>query len=147
MAKTSTGFLKSLDDRVEGILNACTACGDCVSVCPTPQGAGIDVTDPKRIASGVLDILRNNGEGLDASRQWAAACCGTGAHEGDVHGSCQLNVINESAFALQQRCQLVLQHNFLEINGTMCAAFSRLDLLSNPLLASFGLRQFQSWFH
>jgi len=32
MAKTSTGFLKSLDDRVEGILNACTACGDCVSV-------------------------------------------------------------------------------------------------------------------
>ena len=79
MAKTSTGFLKSLDDRVEGILNACTACGDCVSVCPTPQGAGIDVADPKRIASGVLDILRHNGEGLDASRQWAAACCGTGA--------------------------------------------------------------------
>ena len=68
-------------------------------------------------------------------------------HEGDVHGPCQLNVINESAFALQQRCQFVLHHNFLEINGTMCAAFFRLDLLSNPLLASFGLRQFQSWFH
>ena len=54
---------------------------------------------------------------------------------------------NKSAFALQQRCQFVLHHNFLEINGTMCATFSRLDLLSNPLLASFGLRQFQSWFH
>ena len=78
MPKTSTGFLKSLDDRVQGILNACTACGDCVSVCPTPQAAGIDVTDPKGIASSVLDILQNNDGSLEA-RQWATACCGTGA--------------------------------------------------------------------
>ena len=78
MAEALTGFLKSLDDRVERILNACTACGDCVSVCPTPQGAGIDTTDPKVIVLGILDILRNGDEGLAASRQWATACCGTG---------------------------------------------------------------------
>ncbi len=79
MTEASTGFLKSLDDRVEAILSACTACGDCVSVCPTPQAAGIDATDPKAIASGVLDILRTGGKGPTASRQWAVACCWTGA--------------------------------------------------------------------
>ncbi len=79
MTETATGFLKSLDDRVAGILRACTACGDCVSVCPTPQYADIDASDPKAIASGVLDILRRGGEGAPASKKWAAACCWTGA--------------------------------------------------------------------
>ncbi|GIT27080.1 MAG: hypothetical protein CM1200mP41_31240 [Gammaproteobacteria bacterium] len=61
----------------KALLNACTACGDCVSVCPTPQAAGIDVTDPKGIASSVLDILQNNDGSLEA-KQWATAVAGLG---------------------------------------------------------------------
>jgi heterodisulfide reductase subunit D len=51
-------FLESLDERVGEIIDACTACGACAAVCPTPQVAGIDASDPKVLAAGVLDVLR-----------------------------------------------------------------------------------------
>jgi len=77
MTAGPAGLLRSLDDRVEGILDACTACGKCVDVCPTPAITGIDQLDAKAIAAGVLDILRD-GEGPEFSHAWASKCCGSG---------------------------------------------------------------------
>ena len=70
-------FLESLDGRVDEILDACTACGACAAVCPTPGVAGIDASDPKALAGGVLDVLRG-GAGPAGSEEWARACCGSG---------------------------------------------------------------------
>ena len=72
----TTDFEATLDTRIDGILDACTACGACVEVCPTPAIAGIKGT-PESIAAGVLDVLRD-GNGLDASEHWARVCCGSG---------------------------------------------------------------------
>ncbi len=35
MTSDPQAILTSLDQRVEGIVDACTACGACVAVCPT----------------------------------------------------------------------------------------------------------------
>lgn len=77
MAENATGFLESLDQRVEGIIDACTKCGDCVAVCPTPTAVGFEVGDPKTVASGVLEILKT-GDGPEISATWAESCCGSG---------------------------------------------------------------------
>ena len=42
-----------------------------------PGLTGIDASDPARIVTGVLDILRT-GEGPEASARWAQVCSGTG---------------------------------------------------------------------
>jgi len=77
MGNDATEFLTALDDRVSGILDACTACGDCVRVCPTPVITGTGVSDAEGVAAGVLDILKGF-EGSENARQWAAVCCGSG---------------------------------------------------------------------
>ena len=77
MNPTPSDILQSLDRRVDDILDACTKCGACVSVCPTPGIDGIEATDPKQITSGVLDILRG-GAGPENAVQWAEGCCGSG---------------------------------------------------------------------
>jgi heterodisulfide reductase subunit D len=77
MKADPNSFLRSLDARVADILDACTRCGRCVEVCPMPGPAGIDASKPEAVAAGVLDILRN-GEGPEASAQWATACSGSG---------------------------------------------------------------------
>jgi len=77
MSSTAEAILGSLDRRVDAILDACTACGKCAEVCPTPGLMDIVGEDPGDLATGVLDILRGEA-GPEASRTWAAACCGTG---------------------------------------------------------------------
>ena len=77
MADAAEQFLASLDSRVDEILNACTACGACAAVCPTPNVAGIDASDPQALAAGVLDVLRGD-TGPENSEQWATLCCGSG---------------------------------------------------------------------
>jgi len=77
MVAAATKFLDSLDQRVVGIIDACTKCGDCVAVCPTPGAAGFDVGDAAAVATGVIDILKT-GEGPEISAKWANSCCGSG---------------------------------------------------------------------
>ncbi len=71
-----TEFERTLDGRVAGILDACTACGACVEICPTPGIAGIEAAS-ETVATGVVDILRTGHGGADAET-WASVCCGTG---------------------------------------------------------------------
>jgi heterodisulfide reductase subunit D len=71
--ETTLSFETALGDRVSEMLDACTQCGKCVEVCPSVAPAGIADASPKDVISGVLDIVRN-GNGPEASRQWAASC-------------------------------------------------------------------------
>ena len=41
----------ALDIRAADILDRCTACGECVRVCPMPGPAGIGADDPGAIAA------------------------------------------------------------------------------------------------
>src|SRR6266404_9747155 len=66
-------FETALDERVHGMLDACTRCGKCVEVCPSVRPAGISDTRPEDIIGGILDLVRT-GNGPEASRKWAASC-------------------------------------------------------------------------
>jgi Fe-S oxidoreductase len=66
-------FETALNDRVAGMLDACTRCGKCVEVCPSVQPAGIAEASPQDVISGIIDIVRS-GEGPAAARTWAASC-------------------------------------------------------------------------
>src|ERR1700744_6438101 len=70
-------FEQALDLRVAEVLERCTWWGACVEVCPMPQAAGIDASDPQAIAGGVLQILRGTHEPA-ASARWASVCSGSG---------------------------------------------------------------------
>jgi len=77
MTDLTTDLAGSLDERTAAIIDACTACGACVTVCPTPAIIGVAAGDGTAIAGGVLDMLRD-GAGSAAAEQWASACCGSG---------------------------------------------------------------------
>jgi ferredoxin len=48
MGSDPQDILQSPDRRVDTILDACTKCGACVGVCPTPGiDDGIDAADPE----------------------------------------------------------------------------------------------------
>jgi Fe-S oxidoreductase len=66
-------FEAALDARVHDMLDACIRCGKCVEACPTKEPAGIAGADPVEVITGVIDLIRN-GEGPDASKQWASSC-------------------------------------------------------------------------
>ncbi|MBV9237540.1 MAG: (Fe-S)-binding protein [Xanthobacteraceae bacterium] len=66
-------FETALNDRVGGMLDACTRCGKCVEACPTVRPAGIADGAPPDVISGIIDIVRS-GEGPAAARTWAASC-------------------------------------------------------------------------
>lgn len=77
MSNIADTFLDGLDRRVDGIIDACTQCGKCAEVCPTPAIAGIGDANPESLATGVIDILK--GETPEPSSEiWARKCCGTG---------------------------------------------------------------------
>src|SRR6478752_1010108 len=73
----NTGFEQALNARVDDMLDACTKCGKCFSVCPIAAPAGLGGADPKAVVSGVLDILRF-GKGAPESEKWARACMASG---------------------------------------------------------------------
>jgi Fe-S oxidoreductase len=68
-----SAFETALASRVDAMLDACTKCGKCVEACPITGVAGVDVSDPVAVVSGVLDIVRS-GDGPEASRKWASSC-------------------------------------------------------------------------
>ncbi len=76
MHATVESFISDLDRRIDGIVDACTMCGKCADVCPTPAAAGIDGTSPEALTKGVIDILRGDVHNPDAEA-WALKCCGT----------------------------------------------------------------------
>jgi Fe-S oxidoreductase len=73
----STGFEAALTARVDDMIDACTKCGACFTVCPIAGPAGLAGADPEAMVSGVLDILRF-GKGSEASEKWARACMASG---------------------------------------------------------------------
>jgi Fe-S oxidoreductase len=66
-------FEHALSNRVEEMLDACTACGKCFEACPITGPAGIAGAEPRKAIAGVLEILRNGG-GPEASVKWANSC-------------------------------------------------------------------------
>jgi Fe-S oxidoreductase len=70
-------FENALSQRVEGMLDACTACGKCFEACPITDPAGIAGTGPREAIAGVLEILRN-GDGPEPSAKWANSCVASG---------------------------------------------------------------------
>ena len=76
MSLTAEQFVVSLDERVNDILDACTKCGACASVCPTPKIAGL-TESPEELGKGIVKILQ--GETITGdSKAWAELCCGSG---------------------------------------------------------------------
>jgi len=76
MSLTAEQFVVSLDGRVNDIIDACTKCGACASVCPTPKIAGL-TESPKDLGKGIVKILQ--GETITGdSKAWAELCCGSG---------------------------------------------------------------------
>jgi len=71
------GFEEALTSRVDDMLDACTKCGACFTVCPIAAPAGLGGADPQAVVSGVLDILRF-GKGSAESEKWAKACMASG---------------------------------------------------------------------
>jgi heterodisulfide reductase subunit D len=66
----------ALHNQTDEILDRCTGCGACAAVCPMPEPAGLDTSDPKALTAGVLTLLRG-GSHAEASH-WAAVCSGSG---------------------------------------------------------------------
>lgn len=77
MSNRIESFIASLDQRVDAIAEACTACGACARACPTLAVAGITADEPEALTAGVRDLLRGEAAS-DASMAWASACCGSG---------------------------------------------------------------------
>ncbi len=77
MRATAESFIADLDRRIDGIVDACTVCGKCAEVCPTPAIAGIGDSAPEALAGGVIDILKGETHAPEAEI-WARKCCGTG---------------------------------------------------------------------
>jgi heterodisulfide reductase subunit D len=72
----SESFEQALQDRVAGMLDACTRCGACVEACPVTTPGGV-TAEPRTVIDGVIDILRL-GDGNEAARNWANACVMSG---------------------------------------------------------------------
>ncbi|MBI3515120.1 MAG: (Fe-S)-binding protein, partial [Proteobacteria bacterium] len=140
MAETAS-FESALDARVDEILDRCTRCGACVEACPMPAPVGLDVSDPKGVVGGVLDILKG-GAGTPEAARWAAICSGSGncipaCHDG-VNPRFMLTM---ARLALQKRKdgperRRASQASFVQMTRGV-RVLSRLQL-SPELLARFG---------
>ena len=96
-------FEQALDRRVAEILERCTACGACVEVCPMPGPAGIDASEPRAVAGGVLQILRGEPEPA-ASARWASVCSGSGhCIDACQHGVNPRFMVSMAQLAMQRR--------------------------------------------
>ena len=82
MAETGgPSFVEALHRRVEGILDACTRCGNCVAACPMVEPAGIDIgadaANAPAIVEGILDLLAG-GPGTQDAERWTEVCTNSG---------------------------------------------------------------------
>ena len=77
MGISAETFIEGLDRRTDDIIDACTRCGKCAEVCPTPALAGIGDQQPEALTRGIIDILKG-GTHAEASEIWARKCCGSG---------------------------------------------------------------------
>ena len=93
MSLAAEQFVESLDGRVNDILDACTKCGACASVCPTPKIAGL-TESPKVLGKGIVKILQ--GETITGdSKVWlnyvvGAVFVNLFARKGSTRGLCWL---------------------------------------------------------
>ena len=82
MSASAKPLLDALDERIDGMLDACTSCGRCVEVCPSPATAGVTLASPADVISSLKQTLRSGAElapvDSEAAEQWAAVCCGSG---------------------------------------------------------------------
>jgi heterodisulfide reductase subunit D len=133
-------FEQALDLRVAEVLERCTSCGACVEVCPMPQAAGIDASDPQAIAGGVLQILRGTHEPA-ASARWASVCSGSGhCIPACQHGVNPRFMLTMARLAIQRRQDVTARRRdaFKRFTGmtTGVRVLSRLQL-PPELLARF----------
>jgi heterodisulfide reductase subunit D len=68
---------QSLDARVAETIDACTACGKCLEICPMTVPGGIDTGRSEVVTAGVLDILKT-GSGPEEAEKWSLLCSLTG---------------------------------------------------------------------
>ena len=103
MLNRNDEFIASLDQRVDAMADACTACGACAAACPTLAVAGMDSHAPDALTAGVRDILRGHSAPA-ASEQWAKVCCGSGKCLSVCeHGINPRFMLNMARRALSQR--------------------------------------------
>jgi heterodisulfide reductase subunit D len=126
-------FETALNDRVAGMLDACTRCGKCVEVCPSVRPAGIADASPRDVISGIIDIVRG-GEGPAAARTWAASCllsgdcikaCDYGVNPRFLLAMARLSIAKHKGGAEERRRQGVQKFRDL---GRDVTVLSRLQL-------------------
>src|SRR5690606_34381690 len=78
-AATAPSLESFLADQSARMLDACTACGRCVEVCPVVPFADLAQAEPAAVVGGVLDVLRDDAPLAGASATWAHQCNGCGA--------------------------------------------------------------------
>src|SRR5262245_533104 len=72
-------FVASLDARAREIVELCSRGGGCGEVCPTPEPAGVERSDPVSVVTQVLELLKGGGDPASAGARWAETCTGSGA--------------------------------------------------------------------
>ena len=105
----ATSFEAALEERVGGMLDACTKCGKCVEACPSVAPAGIGDSDPSEVIAGVLDIVRT-GDGPAAARTWAASC----TLSGDCIKACDYGVNPRFLLAMARAALLKAEKGLAE---------------------------------
>jgi Fe-S oxidoreductase len=126
-------FEAALNDRVAGMLDACTRCGKCVEVCPSVGPAGIADASAQDVIGGIIDIVRT-GDGPAAARTWAASCllsgdcikaCDYGVNPRFLLAMARLSVAKHKGAPEQRRRQSVQKFRDL---GRDVTVLSRLQL-------------------
>jgi len=70
-------FLGAVRKRIDETLDACTRCGKCVEACPMVEPAGLNPSNAKAMATGIIDLLAG-GAGTPDAERWAAVCTNSG---------------------------------------------------------------------
>lgn len=75
-----TGAMKEfIRAETERILAACTRCGKCFEACPmTPYSPALAGADPKAVVTGILALLREEGNNPEAIG-WTSVCVRSGS--------------------------------------------------------------------
>src|SRR2546430_14113765 len=74
----TAAFLDYLEREKQDILEHCTQCGTCVTVCPMPQyEPALAQADPVLVVGQVLELLRT-GVASPEARAWAQSCSNSG---------------------------------------------------------------------